>query len=292
MRWQLRRIVAAALVGCGSMASMTAGAQTSGSAISFARADGLVEKPLVKSAIDLSRATPLPLPSIDLPVTPEAILQLAQAPAPPSKPALDIHDTGNPSVAPLKWVGLVMTKTDQTHFSYCTGQFIAPRVVLTAGHCVKDTTTNTWHDVNAMSFILQYQNGEGSHVYKVVCTAALDAYSLPAGYSALNADQKNAAFLTAAQADFADRNHPLAGRLEGQLGRRNPDRLSRGHPRRRGHPTGPRDRLFRGFDPDFRVKRIAVPVSRPRRPLAKQYQADPGLERRRLDRQFRRYRGT
>ncbi len=96
-----------------------------------------------------------------------------------------------------------MNRIDDKHFEYCTGEFIAPRVVLTAGHCVKDIDKGAWNDVNKMTFILQFQNGEGSHVYKVVCTAALDSYAHPANYSGMNDDQQLAADLTAHQSDFA-----------------------------------------------------------------------------------------
>jgi hypothetical protein len=196
-----RLIIAVLIAGCGWIAGGAAEAQTGMPGIGFSRADGIVERPLVTSAINLAIARPQPIPSIALPVDPDAVLQLAQA-APP-KPKINVRDTGNPSVAPLKWAGMVLTQLDQNHAEYCTGQFIAPRVVLTAGHCVKDIDKNTWNDVNAMTFTLQYQNGEGSHVYKVVCTAALDAYSHPADYSSMSADQQTAADFAAHQYDFA-----------------------------------------------------------------------------------------
>ncbi|HXP02981.1 MAG TPA: hypothetical protein VN808_02600, partial [Stellaceae bacterium] len=46
-------------------------------------------------------------------------------------------------------------------------------------------------------------NGEGSHVYKVVCTAALDAYTHPANYATLNEDEQQTADLAAHQNDYA-----------------------------------------------------------------------------------------
>jgi hypothetical protein len=201
MVWHIRVIAGGLLVGA-VLAGAGAEAQTPLS-IGSSRSDGIVDKPLITSAIDLTGAKPLALPSIELPAA--DALQFAQnkPPAPSSKPAINLHDTGNPAVAPLKWVGLVMTKLSQTETEYCTGQFIAPRIVLTAGHCVKDISKNTWNDTNSMSFILQFQNGEGSHVYKVVCTAALDSYSLPSNYSSMSADQQSMADITAHQSDFA-----------------------------------------------------------------------------------------
>jgi hypothetical protein len=187
------------IAACGGLYAATAGAQVG---IDSARAD-IVGMKLVTGAIDISHAQPQPMPILKMPVDATGFLQEVQAKKPPPKQTPNIKDTGNPAVAPVKWVGLVMTKLGQNEIEYCTGQFIAPRVVLTAGHCVKDIDKNTWNDVNNMSFILQFQNGEGSHVYKVVCTAALDAYAHPANYATLNQDQQNTADLAAHQNDYA-----------------------------------------------------------------------------------------
>jgi hypothetical protein len=196
MSFLVRLVLVAILAGGGSIA---ANAQTQ---IDSAHADGIVDKPLVTGAVDISGARAQALPRLDMPVNADAVTDLAQPTTPP-KPTANLRDTGNPAVAPIKWAGLVMNKIDDKQFEYCTGQFIAPRVVLTAGHCVKDIDKNTWNDVSKMSFILQFQNGEGSHVYKVVCTAALDAYSHPANYASLNQDQQKAADLAAHQSDYA-----------------------------------------------------------------------------------------
>jgi V8-like Glu-specific endopeptidase len=182
----------------GSLFSAAASAQVG------SRADGIVDKPLVTSSTDISGATPQPTPSLAAPVNGDATrLAQNQKPSPNSKPTVNVHATGNPSVAPLKWVGLVMTQLSQNEEEYCTGQFIAPRIVLTAGHCVKDIDKNTWNDVSAMSFILQFQNGEGSHAYKIVCAATLNSYGHPANYAGMTADQKSVADMTTHESDFA-----------------------------------------------------------------------------------------
>ena len=205
MGFQLRLIVGAMAAGVFWCAAVAA--QTPPVAIGAARSDGIVDDRLVTSAIDLTAARPKSLPQLNLPVSAGDAPLLSQnqpsAPKPAAKPPVNVHDTGNPSVAPLKWVGLVMTQLDQNETEYCTGQFIAPRVVLTAGHCVKDIDKNTWNNTNNMSFILQFQNGEGSHAYKVVCTAALNSYSLPANYSSMTSDQQDAAEMTAHESDMA-----------------------------------------------------------------------------------------
>jgi len=191
-----RLLVAAVL---GFFAAAGAQAQTR---LDGAHAEGIVDKPLLTSAIDLSLARPMALPRIDGWVDAAAAMQLAQQNK-PSQPTIDMKDTGNPSVAPIKWAGLVMYTISDTQFEYCTGQFIAPRVVLTAGHCVKDIDKNAWNDVSKMSFILQFQNGEGSHVYKVLCTATLDAYSHPSNYSKLSKGDQQNADMVAHESDYA-----------------------------------------------------------------------------------------
>jgi hypothetical protein len=198
--FRVRLLVVAVIATCGGLYGTTVEAQTPG--IDSIRAD-IVGTKLVTGAIDISRAQAQPMPVLKMPIDAASFLQEAQAKKPPAKPTLNLRDTGNPSIAPVKWVGLVLTRLNQKEIEYCTGQFIAPRVVLTAGHCVKDIDKNTWNDVNNMSFILQFQNGEGSHVYKVVCTAALDAYNHPANYASLTEDQQLTADLEAHQNDYA-----------------------------------------------------------------------------------------
>jgi hypothetical protein len=196
----VRLFAVTVIAACSSLYAGGAVAQAPG--IDSTRAD-IVGQKLVTSAIDISRAQAQPIPTLKMPADAREILREAPGTNPPPKPTVNLHDTGNPAIAPVKWVGLVMTHLSQNEFEYCTGQFIAPRIVLTAGHCVKDVDKNTWNNINNMSFILQFQNGEGSHVYKVVCAAALDSFTHPANYASLNEDQQNIADLATHQNDFA-----------------------------------------------------------------------------------------
>ncbi len=120
------------------------------------------------------------------------------------------RSTGNPSLAPLKWVGMVInltpTQKNPDADVQCTGQFITPNVVLTAGHCLKDLPddpTGAGYDLTKQYFVLQYQNGEGSHTYKTKCALASPGWLFPSNYSSMTPAQKDAALRNAAQHDFA-----------------------------------------------------------------------------------------
>ena len=117
--------------------------------------------------------------------------------------------TGNPSLAPLKWAGLLVvptpTQKDPKSIVECTAQFIAPSVLLTAAHCIKDLVANQtgpWPDVTKGTFWLQYQNQEGTP-YNIVCAAANSLWKLPANYASMKPSEKNDAQRTAFQHDYA-----------------------------------------------------------------------------------------
>jgi hypothetical protein len=98
----------------------------------------------------------------------------------------EVGATGNPSTAPLKWSGLLVIhdveQDGKSNNMICTAQFIAPRVVLTAAHCVQDYKTGAWYDLDEMYFLLQYQNGQYSQVYRPVCLSRFDGwFPLPTG---------------------------------------------------------------------------------------------------------------
>jgi Trypsin len=97
----------------------------------------------------------------------------------------EVGATGNPSTAPLKWSGLLVIhdveQDGKSNNMICTAQFIAPRVVLTAAHCVQDYKTGAWYDLDEMYFLLQYQNGQYSQVYRPVCLSRFDGWFPPTG---------------------------------------------------------------------------------------------------------------
>src|SRR4051812_35393341 len=74
---------------------------------------------------------------------------------PANKSALDLSSTGNPSLAPLKWSGMLVTNNAEKGTSTrCSAQFISPKVLLTAAHCVQDSDTGEWLDIGSMFFLL------------------------------------------------------------------------------------------------------------------------------------------
>lgn len=114
--------------------------------------------------------------------------------------------SGNPSVAPFKWSGLlVIPQNDSGSISECTGEFIAPNVVLTAGHCLKNLPSNPtgpWPDATKGTFWLQYQNQTGVP-FKIVCAAANPRWWLPDDFASMDDAGQVAAMLKAFEHDYA-----------------------------------------------------------------------------------------
>ncbi len=117
--------------------------------------------------------------------------------------------TGNPSVAPFKWAGLLVIPDPSPKYpgayATCTGEFIAPNVVLTAGHCVRDlpdNPTGPWPDITKATFWLQYQNRTGVP-FKILCGEANPLWTVPQNYAQLNSDGQNAAMNNAWPHDYA-----------------------------------------------------------------------------------------
>jgi len=53
------------------------------------------------------------------------------------------------------------------------------------------------------TFVLQYQNGEGSHTFKTVCAATAPGWAVPSNYATLKGGQKAKAQRAASEHDFA-----------------------------------------------------------------------------------------
>jgi len=88
---------------------------------------------------------------------------------------------GNPMFAPLKWAGLWTTDRSNGSVLACTAQFITPRVILLAAHCITDRTTGEFLDPDNRNsrFALQYQNDSYSKIYRPVCKATYVNWVVP-----------------------------------------------------------------------------------------------------------------
>ena len=117
--------------------------------------------------------------------------------------AEEFRTTGNPSLVPLKWAGYLEGKDEAGRPYGCTAQFVAPRAILTAAHCVRDHVKDVWYDINDMRFYLQYQNGTYSKEYKPVCASTLKSYRLPLNYDTLGDAEKERAEIETEQYDYA-----------------------------------------------------------------------------------------
>ena len=119
----------------------------------------------------------------------------------------DVSASGNPTIAPLKWAGLVLNyevfeKDGRRYSRQCTGQFISPRVVLTAAHCVQDAETGAWYDLNKLYFLLQYQNKSFSQSYRAICASRFDGW-WPAQLRSEKTEERNRAEQNRWQWDYA-----------------------------------------------------------------------------------------
>jgi hypothetical protein len=90
---------------------------------------------------------------------------------------------GDPRQVPYKWAGLweIDTPPPDDNFTMCTAQFIAPRVILLAAHCIRDQQTGKYYDEKNKGsfFLLQWQNNQFSRAYHALCKMTWDEWVAP-----------------------------------------------------------------------------------------------------------------
>lgn len=128
-----------------------------------------------------AKATPMPLPNVD-PETvkkpseekPELERQgAAQQEGPAASTPQSERQSGNTQQAPLIWAGRLFFHTPNGDM-VCSAQFIRPRVVLTAAHCVQDQQTGTYY--SNFNFYLQYNKGRYSRNYDWDCVGTKNGW--------------------------------------------------------------------------------------------------------------------
>jgi hypothetical protein len=134
---------------------------------------------------------------------------LAQTATPVDQTLPPQQMSGDPSVAPYKWAGFLnnpMPSQGLPNGNGCTAQFITTNVILTAAHCLQDLPVNPsgpWPDPSKMAFRLQFQNGQWSQSFNIVCGATNPLWKVPSNYNSMTAAQQAAALTTAYTHDFA-----------------------------------------------------------------------------------------
>src|SRR4051794_4758018 len=119
----------------------------------------------------MRRAKEITNPSIAKPTGPRAAPRAARPSGPPAKSdSVNLGEaarsSGNPNAIPLRWAGKFFFKKPDGDY-VCSAQFVAPRILLTASHCVQNEETGQYY--TDFQFGLQYNKGKYSKAYGWRC---------------------------------------------------------------------------------------------------------------------------
>jgi hypothetical protein len=78
-----------------------------------------------------------------------------------------VASSGDFNKIPLRYSGKLFFEEPNGNKARCSAQFIAPNILLTAAHCVRDSATGAWH--KNFAFALQYNNDQFSKKYTTKC---------------------------------------------------------------------------------------------------------------------------
>ena len=126
----------------------------------------------------LQSAQPIPLPVIERSTIGSDSRVEAPSAALPSGPSALVPGevarlSGDVRTQPLHWAGKLFSVIDENTTGTCSAQVVAPNVVVTAAHCVRDDKTGEWR--KRTIYRHQYERGKG-RIFTTECIASYSGW--------------------------------------------------------------------------------------------------------------------